>query len=45
MGSLDDEMALLDDLGGVVRYASIWGLGLTASAAVESGIHLAGVVS
>jgi NADH-quinone oxidoreductase subunit F len=45
LGTLDDEMALLADLGRVMRDASICGLGQTASAAIESGIHLAGVVS
>ena len=45
IGTLDDELALLADLGRVMRDASICGLGQTASAAVESGIQLAGVLS
>jgi NADH-quinone oxidoreductase subunit F len=42
-GSVNDELALLRDLGRVMRDASICGLGQTASTAVESGLELAGV--
>jgi NADH-quinone oxidoreductase subunit F len=43
-GSAADELALLRDLGQVMRDASICGLGQTASSAVESGLPLAGVL-
>jgi NADH-quinone oxidoreductase subunit F len=43
-GSPADELALLRDLGQVMRDASICGLGQTASSAVESGLQLAGVL-
>jgi NADH-quinone oxidoreductase subunit F len=42
-GSLADELALLADLGGAMRDASICGLGQTASAAIESAVR-AGLV-
>jgi len=42
-GGLDDELALLADLGRGMRDASICGLGQTASAAIESAVH-AGLV-
>ena len=42
-GSVKDELALLQDLGRVMRDASICGLGQTANLAVESGLALAGV--
>lgn len=42
-GSLEDELALLRDLGEVMRDASICGLGQTASSAVESGLQLVGM--
>ena len=38
LGPLDGELALLKDLGQVMRDASICGLGQTASAAVESAL-------
>jgi NADH-quinone oxidoreductase subunit F len=44
-GSVAQEVALLNDLGRVMRDASICGLGQTASLAVESGLQLAGVGS
>jgi len=37
-GSVEDELALLADLGQVMRDASICGLGQTASSAIESAI-------
>lgn len=37
-GSLEDELALLRDLGQVMRDASICGLGQTASSAIESAL-------
>ncbi|HEX2282610.1 MAG TPA: NAD(P)H-dependent oxidoreductase subunit E [Thermomicrobiales bacterium] len=39
IGSLDNEVALIDELGMVMRDASICGLGHTASIAVQSAIH------
>ena len=39
IGSLDDEIALIRELGMVMTDASICGLGHTASIAVQSGIH------
>jgi NADH-quinone oxidoreductase subunit F len=42
-GSLDDELALLADLGRGMRDASICGLGQTASTAIESALR-AGLV-
>jgi len=38
LGSLNDELALLKELGQVMRDASICGLGQTASAAIESAL-------
>ena len=43
-GSLHDELALLSDLGQVMRDASICGLGQTANDAVASAVRLPGVV-
>ena len=42
-GTLDDELALLDDLGQVLRDASICGLGQTANDAVRTGLRFAEV--
>jgi NADH-quinone oxidoreductase subunit F len=42
-GTVDDELALLADLGQVLRDASICGLGQTANDAVRTGIHFAEV--
>ncbi len=44
-GSLDDELALLADLGQVMRDASICGLGQTANDAVRTGIRFAEVMA
>ena len=44
-GSIDDEIALLDELGRAMRDASICGLGQSANDAVASGVRLAGVLS
>jgi NADH-quinone oxidoreductase subunit F len=44
-GSLDDEQALLEDLGQVLRDASICGLGQTANDAVRTGLRFAEVTS
>lgn len=44
-GSVDDEMALLTDLGRVMRDASICGLGQTANDAVASAFRLPGVLA
>jgi len=41
-GSLSDELALLEDLGRVLRDASICGLGQTANDAVASAVRLPG---
>jgi len=38
-GSLVDEIALIDDIAGAMRDASICGLGQTAAGAVQSAIH------
>jgi NADH-quinone oxidoreductase subunit F len=43
IGTVADELALLDDLGLVMRDASICGLGHTAASAVLSGIQKFGV--
>ncbi|HEX9044668.1 MAG TPA: NAD(P)H-dependent oxidoreductase subunit E [Candidatus Limnocylindrales bacterium] len=43
-GSVEDELALLDDLGRVMRDASICGLGQTANDAVSSALRLPGVL-
>ncbi len=45
LGSRDDELALLDDVAGVMRDASICGLGQTAANAVQSAIAPLGVFS
>ncbi len=45
LGSRDDELALLDDVAGVKRDASICGLGQTAANAVQSAIAPLGVFS
>jgi NADH-quinone oxidoreductase subunit F len=42
-GTLDDELALLRDLGQVLRDASICGLGQTANDALRTGLPLAGL--
>jgi NADH-quinone oxidoreductase subunit F len=39
-GSASDELALLDEIGGCMKDASICGLGQTAYSAIESGIRL-----
>ena len=44
-GTLQDELALLRDLGQVMRDASICGLGQTASTAIESALRMPGLVS
>ncbi len=44
-GSVEDELALLEDLGQVLRDASICGLGQTANDALRTGIRLAEVGS
>ncbi|HEX4934013.1 MAG TPA: NADH-ubiquinone oxidoreductase-F iron-sulfur binding region domain-containing protein, partial [Gemmatimonadaceae bacterium] len=44
-GTLDDELALLADLGQVMRDASICGLGQTANDAVRTGIRFAEVTA
>jgi NADH-quinone oxidoreductase subunit F len=41
-GSVEDELALLADLGQVMRDASICGLGQTANDAVRTGVRFAG---
>ena len=43
-GSAEQELALLKDLGQVMRDASICGLGQTANTAVESGLQLVGAL-
>ena len=43
-GTVEDELALLDELGRAMRDASICGLGQTANDAVASGLRLAGVL-
>jgi NADH-quinone oxidoreductase subunit F len=43
LGGLDQEVALLDEVGVAMRDASICGLGQTAYAAVESAIHRLGL--
>jgi NADH-quinone oxidoreductase subunit F len=42
-GTVDDELALIGEIGEAMRDASICGLGQTASAAVESAIERLGV--
>ncbi|MDQ6776708.1 MAG: NAD(P)H-dependent oxidoreductase subunit E [Actinomycetota bacterium] len=42
-GAVQDELALIGEIGETMRDASICGLGQTASAAVESAIHRLGV--
>jgi NADH-quinone oxidoreductase subunit F len=39
LGGLEDEIALLDDVGAAMKDASICGLGQTAYSAIESAIH------
>ena len=41
----DEELALLNDVGRVMRDASICGLGQTASSAIESALRLPGLVA
>ncbi len=43
IGSVDDELALLDDVAKVMRDASICGLGQTAASAVQSAISTFGL--
>ena len=43
IGSVDDELALLDDIAKVMRDASICGLGQTAASAVQSAISTFGL--
>jgi NADH-quinone oxidoreductase subunit F len=43
IGSVDDELALIDDVAQVMRDASICGLGQTAASAVQSAIARLGV--
>lgn len=45
IGSPADELALLRDLGQVMRDASICGLGQTASSAIESALRIPGLVA
>jgi NADH-quinone oxidoreductase subunit F len=42
-GTVDDELALIGEIGEAMRDASICGLGQTASAAIESAINRLGV--
>ena len=42
-GTVDDELALIAEIGVAMRDASICGLGQTASSAVESAIAKLGV--
>jgi NADH-quinone oxidoreductase subunit F len=44
LGTDQDELALLKDLGQVMRDASICGLGQTASSAIESAIFRLAIV-
>jgi len=44
-GSITDELDLLNDLGRVLRDASICGLGQTANDALSSGLRLEGVLA
>jgi NADH-quinone oxidoreductase subunit F len=44
-GTIDDELALLTELGQAMRDASICGLGQTANDAVATGVRLAGVLA
>jgi NADH-quinone oxidoreductase subunit F len=44
-GTVQDELALLTDLGRVLRDASICGLGQTANDALASGLRLPGVLA
>ncbi len=43
LGTIDDELALLRDLGQVMRDASICGLGQTANDAVRTGLRFTGL--
>ena len=45
LGSRDDELALLRDIGQAMRDASICGLGQTASSAIESALRQPGLVA
>jgi NADH-quinone oxidoreductase subunit F len=45
LGSVDRELALFTDIGGVMRDASICGLGQTASSAIRTAIDKFGVFS
>jgi NADH-quinone oxidoreductase subunit F len=45
LGTAADELALLRDLGQVMRDASICGLGQTASSAIESALRVPGLVA
>jgi len=45
LGTAQDELALLADLGQVMRDASICGLGQTASSAIESALRIPGLVA
>ena len=44
-GTISDELALLQDLGKVMRDASICGLGQTANDAVRTGLRFTGVLA
>jgi NADH-quinone oxidoreductase subunit F len=43
LGKVNDEIALLDEVGAAMKDASICGLGQTAYGAIESAIHRLGV--
>jgi NADH-quinone oxidoreductase subunit F len=45
IGGVDEEVALLDEVGLAMKDASICGLGQTAYAAIESAIHRVGILS
>jgi NADH-quinone oxidoreductase subunit F len=45
IGSRDDELALLADIGRAMRDASICGLGQTASSAIESALRVPELVA
>jgi len=44
IGGVAQEVALLDEVGGAMKDASICGLGQTAYSAIESAIHRAGLL-
>jgi NADH-quinone oxidoreductase subunit F len=44
LGTVAQEIALLDEVGQAMKDASICGLGQTAYAAVESAIHRCGLL-